>query len=198
MTLTLQRQSYFWSLFRSTPATYFFYINMLFLHNPTFNNLLFIMAYCITFVSNGIFKTILKGIYDLFKTDTLPFIGKGTRPSGATNCGTFLLYPDIPAITFGMPSGHSQLAWFFSTYLILDLLNSKVNYFTLIHEEWNKYLKVFCISMLIIFAILVSYSRVAIEHCHTTGQVIVGGIIGMGMGCFLYGLKNYIINKYRK
>jgi membrane-associated phospholipid phosphatase len=50
---------------------------------------------------------------------TYPILGNGNRPSGAMNCG---LYANgKKATSYGMPSGHAQIAVTFAAYIILTL-----------------------------------------------------------------------------
>ena len=72
-------------------------------------------------------KNIFSYFYSIFissnnKNINLPILGRFSRPEGATNCGTYLVYPDKPATSYGMPSGHSEINWYFITYIILDIL----------------------------------------------------------------------------
>lgn len=173
MTLSLERQSMWWSFIRSSPFTNMFYPLMLTIHKPERIHLYFLLCYIIVFITNGIEKSVFMIIYDILGVETLPFIGDGSRPEGASNCGTYLVYPDKPALSYGMPSGHSELAWFFSTYIILDLVSKKTM------TKNNKLLIFVLIILLISYAIVNSYARVKIEKCHTTGQVLVGAILGI-------------------
>ena len=70
---------------------------------------------------NMLLKVLSKGTYNAIDTDYIFPFGQGSRPVGATNCGTFAFVSNPDALSFGMPSGHSQLAWFFSTYFILKI-----------------------------------------------------------------------------
>ena len=101
--------------------------------------------------------------------ESLPIVGRGKRPEGACGCG--LVNDNKPEETFGMPSGHSQIAWSVSTYLILKyFLNSPLQ-------------TVFLLAI----ATYISFSRLLIG-CHTTGQVVTGAIIGILCGFTGYTL----------
>ena len=78
--------------------------------------------------------------------------------------------------SYGMPSGHSQIAWLFTTYSILNLQNHKY--------------KSMKILLLIILASMTSYSRVYWSNCHTIQQVLVGGLIGIFFGYQAYNFLN--------
>jgi membrane-associated phospholipid phosphatase len=123
-------------------------------------------------------------LYKHLNIDTLPFIGYGKRPDGATNCGSYLVYPDKISISYGMPSGHSELSWFFATYIILDLIYNTDNTKTI--KIIPYYILFINSGLLLAYAFTNSYARVVIEKCHTKGQVIVGGIIGIIKGIILY------------
>ena len=66
-------------------------------------------------MSNGLTKYIVKWQFG----KKVPFLGDGERPEGAENCGVFGVTEK--ATTYGMPSGHSQIAAFYSCYSILYL-----------------------------------------------------------------------------
>lgn len=184
------RDSLLWSSIRATPFIYFFYIAMNAFIYSNYNTIYFLLAYSTVFMSNGIFKNISKLIYNYFDVDYIFPFGQGSRPKGCTNSGTFLKLSNPVAITFGMPSGHSQLAWFFSIYLILSLLHNEFN-------SNNKYIYIKII-ILIFLALLVSYSRIYIDNCHTLGQVIIGGFIGIIMAYLLFKLKLYLSDSLLK
>ena len=187
LTLTKERQSIFWSLIRSTPISLLGALVLINIIYPTIDNFMFMIFYSLTFGSNMIFKVIAKGIYTVLNTNYIPFIGQGTRPSGAHSCSSFISIPLMPAISFGMPSGHSQLAWFFAVYACLIVIYNKNH--SIINLTKNKVI-VSCI-LLILLAIIISYSRVSIEGCHTTGQVVVGGLIGIVIALAAFWVTQY-------
>lgn len=194
--LSKTRQTEFWSLIRTSPITLLGTLILINIMYPTIDNYLFTIFYIITFGSNIIFKAIFKGIYTFFGIDYIPFIGQGTRPFNAHSCSSFVSIPLIPATTFGMPSGHSQLAWFFAIYACLNIINCNFDYFQGIYVDWNKKLKCISCIILIIIAIIISYSRVAIEECHTTGQVIIGGLLGIICAIIAFKIKLSIIKRF--
>lgn len=194
--LSATRQTAFWSLIRSTPVSLLGTLVLINLIYPTLHNFIFLMLYIFTFGSNMIFKYIAQLIYKWLGTDYIPFIGQGSRPCGAFACASFISSPLIPATSFGMPSGHSQLAWFFAVYACLTILyatNDHVattsnNLNIIVTNNWSKNKKILSCIALILLAFIISYSRVHIEHCHTTGQVIIGGLIGAGIALCSYSL----------
>lgn len=195
--LSATRQTAFWSLIRSTPVSLLGTLVLINLLYPAQHNFIFLMLYIFTFGSNIIFKYIAQHIYKWLRTDYIPFIGQGSRPCGAFACSSFVSSPLIPASSFGMPSGHSQLAWFFAVYACLTILhasswhdvnNISNNLNIIVTDNWLKNKKIFSCIALVLLAFIISYSRVHIEHCHTTGQVIIGGLIGSGIALCSYSL----------
>jgi membrane-associated phospholipid phosphatase len=105
----------------------------------------------------------------------IPLLGFGTRPQNM-NCGLFIDNKEINS--YGLPSGHSQIAWLFTTYRILNL------------EEKNFR----PISLLLIgLATLISYSRVRWAKCHTIQQVILGAGFGIILGIIYNKNKSMFI-----
>ena len=95
------------------------------------------------------------------------------------NCGLFINNKE--STSYGLPSGHSQIAWLFTTYKILNL------------EEKNSR----PISILLIgLATLISYSRVRWAKCHTIQQVVLGGVFGIILATVYNGYNGY--NGYLK
>lgn len=117
------------------------------------------------FLKYGFFKP-------LFGTN-IPLLGRGARPKGAKNCG--LVKTNTISKSYGMPSGHSQLAFTTSTFIILKL-----------YESYN------VIGMILagLASIWISYSRVKL-NCHTPMQCILGSLIGILIGYTSY--KIYIL-----
>ena len=174
------------TLSRASPVLFFILIVLNCIINPSYESFYLFMMYLLECISNHVFKTIIKLIYNLFNTNTLPILGSGSRPPNANSC-SFIL-DNSKSTSYGMPSGHSQSAWTVATYLIVKLINNfktKKNT-TLFDYIW---LIVSCIIVLSI-AIYISYSRVYIEGCHTIQQVSVGGLIGIVCGYLIYYFEN--------
>jgi membrane-associated phospholipid phosphatase len=94
------------------------------------------------------------------------FIGNASpRPKGAMNCD-LLCKDGNQEGRPGMPSSHSAIAVFFSSFYFLQT-NSPI-----IH--W----------LLVIYAGLVVISRL-VKRCHTVAQVLVGGLMGFGFSLLL-------------
>jgi len=130
-----------------------------------------IFNYCL---KTFIFKPLIGG-------KNVPFLGIGKRPIGAKNCGMFKECPAKIVTSYGMPSGHSQNAVFFSTYVILNLINSNFIYA----------IKVYGTVLFSFLALGIMYSRIYFK-CHTEQQVIVGGLIGGVLGALYYENKDKI------
>ena len=82
-----------------------------------------------------------------------------------------------------MPSGHSQLAVFYSFYSILYLNDIPI----------EQDMKIAFIIIFIVLAAWIMYSRIYLK-CHTYQQVITGGILGLIFGFIAYNLKTDILN----
>tara|TARA_R110001592_G_scaffold282652_2_gene550435 strand:+ start:80 stop:619 length:540 start_codon:yes stop_codon:yes gene_type:complete len=131
---------------------------------------------------NGIFKIIIKSS---FGEKIFGILGK--RPIGAKNCGYFSNSKNSISKSYGMPSGHSQNAVFFSTFVIMNMLDSDIA----LHQ------KTFGISLFICLSLGIMYSRVYL-NCHTIPQVVVGGLIGFLLAKIYYEkeeeIKKYLFN----
>lgn len=139
----------------------------------------YLYLFTLLILSKGI-NYILK--YFIFKPlmgkKIYPIIGSGERP-GKKGCSTS--FGKTNKITYGMPSGHSQFAVFFSTYILLML-----NTFDL-----KDNIKLFIKISLILIALIVMYSRI-IFKCHTYQQIILGGMIGYVLSKYFYFSKFYL------
>ena len=160
-------QNIFWTVIRATPFILPPIIACATVINPNQANKLFFIASCLTSISSPILKYTFKTLYNLLGTDTLPILGRGSRPGP---CITFFSWKTPDLIAFGMPSGHSQMVWFVAIYLILAIFRN--------NRELQVATKLIIYSVLVSSAIIISYSRVFIDKCHTIEQVIVGGLIG--------------------
>ena len=119
--------------------------------------------YEIGFITCAILNVILKGIF------------KHPRPSedprefnlALKNGRRFVFKHGIPHDIFGMPSGHSQLSMFITTFIFLTLKNTKVSIFFLL------------------LSLLIMYQRVKDNH-HTFIQIVAGSIVGIGYAYLFY------------
>ena len=163
---------------------------------PSFNSFYIFIMYIIIMLLNYFEKVLIfKPIYELLGKTTLPILGRGLRPEGANSCSFILDGKDSKV--FGMPSGHSQLAWTLATYIIFKIIYNFKNKqdkmdktFLILDYIW---IIISCI-LIIITSFYISYSRVYIEGCHTIQQVIIGGILGIIGGFLIYYFENNIKN----
>ena len=172
--------------------------------NPTYNAFYIFIIILALFPINWVIKhLIVLPLYNVLGKTTIPIIGLGKRPQGATSCNIILELDNKIATSFGMPSGHSQMAWTLGTYLICRIINNWYN------KENNKekegknktestvlgYIWLI-LSVLIILTIIIyiSYSRVYIDGCHTIQQVIIGGLLGAGSGVLIWYYENDAVN----
>ena len=109
------------------------------------------------------------------KDKCFPILGYGCRPPKCKNTGLFK--DGRISTSYGMPSGHAQVAWTFTSYWCLKLWNE---------GERSIDTKILPIVMLLCCAALISYSRVGWAKCHSTQQVIVGSLIGIPLGFLGY------------
>jgi membrane-associated phospholipid phosphatase len=146
-------------------------------------------------ISNGVFKNLIfNQLYNLLHKKELPILGIGKRPTNANSCG--ILLDGKTDNSYGMPSGHSQIAWATATYLLLKIWLDKYK-ITSARLNTSDIAKVFVLSVLIIgSAIYISFSRVYIEGCHTIQQVTLGGLLGIVCGFTVYLIEHNVMNKY--
>ena len=181
------------TLARYSPILYFYALLLYCIIQPSYSSLYLFISFNIIIISNILLKYISKSIYLLFNIETIPLLGIGKRPANATSCGTYL--DGLLSTTYGMPSGHSQIAWSVAIYFILKMIKKWYN-----NDKDNKpitilgyiWLILSCIFILGI-ATYISYSRVYIEGCHTIQQVIIGGILGSIMGFLVFFFENPVI-----
>lgn len=133
---------------------------------------------------NGVFK------YQIAKPlmgdkDYGILLGKGTRPKGASHCGIWKDPVGYKTKSYGMPSGHSQGATGFATYMILSNLSNGG--------------KLYDINNIIfaVFGILIPYSRV-VMNCHTIQQIIIGGILGIILGITGWKIRPTVLSLINK
>lgn len=191
------------TLSRLTPVSIAILTLLYTIINPSYNSFYLLIIFCSLFPANWIIKHLLvKPIYTLLKRKSLPIIGLGERPPGATSCGFIL--DNVKSTTFGMPSGHSQFIWTFGTYLIAKIISNwyyKVNspsplppHLLALGYIWI----IFSCCLLLSIMLYVSYSRVYIEGCHTIQQVIIGSILGVISGFLIYYYENDGVALLRK
>ena len=189
------RQNLYPVLARASPVIFSVMLVMNCILQPSFNAFYMFIMYFIVILSNKIFKNLIfKPIYNLFNVSKISILGLGSRPKGANSCRFTL--DNVLSTTYGMPSGHSQIAWGVASYILFrivyDFNNNK-------YEDTNNNIKIlnyiwFFTSCILVtwIAFYISYSRVYIEGCHTLQQVIVGGVFGIVSGFLIYYYEDNI------
>ena len=189
------RQSIMPTLARTSPVLFAIMLLKLCIVQPSFNTFYVFIMYFIVMFSNFLAKyVIFKPLYKLLNSSKLNVLGLGARPLGAKSC--HLTLDKKAATSFGMPSGHSQLAWSVATYILCKIIYNIINNK---YDDKSNFIKIrnyiwFCISLILILVIpiYISYSRVYIEGCHTIQQVIVGGLLGIVCGFLIYYYEDNI------
>ena len=155
---------------------------------PSFNSFYLVILVLITNVFNAFLKyAVMKPLYKWSGSNDLFLLGIGSRPKGANSCEFSI--DGKKTTSFGMPSGHSQIAWTIGTYLICRLISRFIDNLNK-QKIGSKTVEIIMDNIWILFSIIVilgaiiyiSYSRVYIEGCHTIQQVSVGGIVGVILG----------------
>jgi len=194
------RQELFPTIARTSPVIFSLLTIINCIVYPSYNSFYIFIMYFATIFSNTIFKNLIfKPLYKVFNISNNNFLGLGNRPKGANGCA-FTLDNKI-STSFGMPSGHSQIAWTVAIYILCRIINNLINNK---YSNTNNSIKILnylwfitsCILILWI-AFYISYSRVYIEGCHTIQQVIVGGVIG-GIGGIIIYYNEYNIKLFVK
>lgn len=153
----------------------------------------------------------VKKLLSMTKTDNFK------RPKGHGECKSFArdttkTYTDNDRKT-GMPSGHTQMAFFAAAYGTLHILHSKYgeNMGTALKRHGRRAPKVIKddqkfmvdsvgardlgkIVTFFVLASLVGISRHT-DGCHSWDQIIVGGAVGSGLGVASYIIINRILHK---
>lgn len=81
----------------------------------------------------------------------------------------------------GMPSGHTAVAFMFSTFFIAKIWRSDSFFLS----------KILRTVFLALIAIGIGISRTSLfENCHTVPQVVAGAIFGMILGLFFFWVEN--------
>ena len=89
---------------------------------PGFNSFYLVILVLLTNGFNAFLKyAVMKPLYKWSGGNDLFLLGSGSRPSGAMSC--HFAIDGKKATSFGMPSGHSQIAWTIGTYLMCRLIN---------------------------------------------------------------------------
>ena len=185
--ISKNRKNLLSTLSRTSPLLFLIILLFNCILAPSYEAFYLFVIYILLVLSNWVIKHIIvKPLYNLFNKTKLPILGLGYRPSNASSCQFTL--DNKYATSFGMPSGHSQVAWTLSTYIIAKIITNWKN-----SNKDNKTITGFgyiwlVLSCLLVLAaaVYISYSRVYIEGCHTLEQVTVGGLLGILCGFLIY------------
>ncbi len=191
------------TLARTSPVSLTLMMILYAMLNPNFNSFYIVILVLLTNVFNAFLKyAIMQPLYKWSGSNNIFLLGIGTRPSGAISCQFAI--DGKKASSFGMPSGHSQIAWTIGTYFICRLINRFIdNVNKNLNQNSNATMAAIILDDIWIFIsvgiilcvmIYISYSRVYIEGCHTIQQVSVGGIIGTILGFLAFYFENDIKN----
>ena len=181
------------TLARTSPVIFFILTIINCIINPAYNSFYLFISYCLILISNcGIKNLVVKPLYNYCGKTSLPILGIGLRPDKASGC--MCLNDGIISIDYGMPSGHSQIAWAITTYIICKIITKNYKKYNKVLTLCDYSLSILACLIVLIVALYISYSRVYIEGCHTIQQVCVGGIVGIVSGFIIYYFENDIIN----
>jgi membrane-associated phospholipid phosphatase len=118
----------------------------------------------------------LKGfVFSEILNKILKYLFKMPRPEKSKNCSILEKIPFLNK-SYGMPSGHSQAAWYTCIFVSLYIWYN---------TKYSRTIKLIAILIFFIINMFISYSRV-LNHCHTFSQIIFGGIIGTNIGYYMY------------
>ena len=132
--------------------------------------------YIIGIFADSLLNIILKGIIQLPRPSEDPKLFNIALKNGKR----FIFKNGMPHDIFGMPSGHAQSSFFSTTFIYLSLRKTNIS----------------IIYLLLSFITL--FQRV-IDNFHTVLQVIVGSIVGILFGYFVYYLsQEKLKNKIRE
>lgn len=123
-------------------------------------------------VLNLIFKGIIQEPRPIFDNNKVKILKTHGKNSFYQN--------GIPFDIFGMPSGHSQAAFFSTIFIYLAFKQTNLLY------------------IYIPLTLLTCYQRVKFQY-HSISQIVVGAIVGLAFGRFVYQLaREKIKNKIRE
>jgi membrane-associated phospholipid phosphatase len=127
-----------------------------------------------------------KPLYYYLGKSRIPILGLGERPHNHPRLDMLENYY-TEAFSFGMPSGHAQSILFFATFWIIYIL------YEFKKKKTNRDIILKCCSIiyLMCLCILVIYNRYYFKY-HTIEQLVIGGLVGIGLGILFFYLCRYI------
>ena len=195
----INRSELYPTIARTSPILYVLMVILYCMLNPSYHSFYLLAILLSLFPINWIIKhLIFQPIYKVTKRVTLPILGRGARPPGANSCNVIL--DGKPSSSYGMPSGHSQITWSITTYILCNLIENLINsnkshlHITILEYIW----RIFSIVAIFSIGILVSYSRVYHDKCHTIQQVIVGAIFGIVTGVLVWYYEDDALNYFKE
>jgi membrane-associated phospholipid phosphatase len=138
------------------------------------NNLFF--YYTVGIFVNAVINLILKGIIQ----EPRPIFDSKIIKLASTHTKHQFYSTGIPFDIYGMPSGHAQSSLFSLIFIYLSLKQLNIVY------------------IYVFITLITIYQRVDTNY-HSITQIIVGGLLGLGFGYFVYQLaKEKIKGKIRE
>jgi membrane-associated phospholipid phosphatase len=164
------------NLARSSPST--IYISGLLVSIVTGKSLGVVFSLCALIFGGGL-NFLLKMIFKMIGPEKISWMRPAPPSEG---CGIFPVCTRQESITWGMPSGHSQIISFAAIFWILYLWRKA-------HTSRLWALTGTLIIMLV--TALIMYSRI-LEGCHNLEQVLVGMLFGsiLGGSCYFILERN--------
>jgi len=129
------------------------------------NNENLFFYYNIGIFANAVLNLILKGIIQ----EPRPMFDDKKTSLIKTNAKSYFFQNGIPFDMFGMPSGHAQMSFFTTIFIYLSLKHKNLFY------------------LYLIYSVFICYQRVKFDY-HSLSQVIVGSIVGVAFGYYVYQL----------
>jgi membrane-associated phospholipid phosphatase len=121
--------------------------------------------YTVGIFANAVLNLILKGIIQ----EPRPMFDDKKVRLLKTHGKEYFYQSGIPFDIFGMPSGHAQASFFSTVFIYLVFNQSNLLY------------------IYIPLTLLTCYQRVKFDY-HSISQIVVGGIVGLAFGYFVYQL----------
>ena len=165
------------SILRASPALSFIIAFVLFAFTQMDMYLFLVVLIFLSEMLNNLLKQFV--FKPLMKNNKWPILGYGRRPLNSKNSSQFGDINKPPhKYSYGMPSGHSQTALLFATFIILMI----TDYHSTNLSNYTQYI---LISSLVVFTVSILWSRLYL-NCHTIQQVTLGSIIGGIIGYYGY------------